>query len=80
MPSNRPDLETIYVQIPREMKRSLEELVIEYKRRRQGGPRTLSGAVRLAIDTQLQRELPGYVALVNKAGEPPELVEGPRGG
>ena len=68
MPSPRTDLEYLNLQVPREMKRALEELVLEYRRRRKHEPRTVSSAVRLAIDKLLQRDLAGYTPTVTDVG------------
>jgi hypothetical protein len=69
MPSTKPDMESIYIEVPSEMKRSLEALVVEYKRRRDTSPRSLSGVVRLACEQLLQRDLPGYVSPSEKEAD-----------
>jgi hypothetical protein len=59
------DTEIIYADVPAELKRSLEDLVVRNKRQARG-PRTLTGVVAKACDELLARELPGYESVLER--------------
>lgn len=67
MPSTQPDMESLYIELPADMKRGLEALALEYRRQRRPDLRTVSAVVRYACDLFLRQELPGYVSPLESA-------------
>ena len=72
MPSTQPDMESLFIELPAEMKRGLEELALHYRRQRRRDLRTVSAVVRYACDQLLRQELPGYVSPLESASEAEE--------